>query len=40
MSNYKKDDWCLIWEALYYSFLNKHYKMLKKIMHFQDKLNI
>jgi len=30
MSNYKKDDWCLIWEALYYSFLNKHYKMLKK----------
>ena len=30
MSNYKKDDWCLIWEALYYTFINKHRKMLAK----------
>ena len=30
MSNYKKDDWCIIWKALYYSFLNKHHKLLIK----------
>ena len=30
MSNYKKDDWCLTWQALYYSFINKHKKLLSK----------
>jgi len=30
MSNYKKAEWCSIWEALYYTFINKHKKMLKK----------
>ncbi len=37
MSTYKyskklsneKDYWCNIWNALYYSFINKHYKLLK-----------
>lgn len=38
MSTYKyskvlsnnNDYWCNIWDALYYSFINKHYKLLKK----------
>ena len=28
MSNFKKGDWCLIWDAVYYSFINKHKKLL------------
>jgi deoxyribodipyrimidine photolyase-related protein len=30
MSNYKKDDWCIIFDSLYYNFINKHQKILKK----------
>jgi deoxyribodipyrimidine photolyase-related protein len=30
MSNYKKDDWCDKWVALYYNFINKHKKILSK----------
>ncbi len=30
MSNYKRDEWCKIWEGLYYTFLNKHRKILSK----------
>jgi deoxyribodipyrimidine photolyase-related protein len=30
MSNYKKDNWSTIWDALYYNFINKHQKLLKK----------
>jgi deoxyribodipyrimidine photolyase-related protein len=30
MSDYKKDDWCSILEALYYNFINKHKNYLKK----------
>jgi deoxyribodipyrimidine photolyase-related protein len=29
MSNYKKGDWCKIWDALYYNFINKHENILK-----------
>jgi deoxyribodipyrimidine photolyase-like uncharacterized protein len=31
MSTYKKKDseWYKEWDALYYSFINKHYKLLK-----------
>ncbi len=29
MSNYKKGEWCDIWDALYYSFINKHANILK-----------
>lgn len=28
MSNFKKGDLCLIWDATYYAFINKHIKML------------
>ena len=24
MSNYKKDDWCNIWDSLYWRFIKKH----------------
>ena len=31
MSNYKKDNnWDVIWDALYYNFINKHETILKK----------
>jgi deoxyribodipyrimidine photolyase-related protein len=30
MSNYKKDDWCVILDSLYYNFINKHQAILKK----------
>jgi deoxyribodipyrimidine photolyase-related protein len=31
MSNYKKDNnWEIIWDALYYNFINKHETILKK----------
>ena len=29
MSNYKKDDWCIILDSLYYNFINQHQKILK-----------
>lgn len=31
MSNYKKKDWFDIWDSLYWSFINKHKNILKKI---------
>lgn len=30
MSDYKKGEWCKIWDALYYNFINTHQKMLEK----------
>jgi deoxyribodipyrimidine photolyase-related protein len=31
MSNYKKsEEWGKIWDAIYYSFIDKHYNLLKK----------
>jgi deoxyribodipyrimidine photolyase-related protein len=30
MSNYKKNDWCNIWNALYYNFLVKNKKIIEK----------
>jgi deoxyribodipyrimidine photolyase-related protein len=30
MSDYKKDEWCKIWDALYYNFINTHEKFLEK----------
>ena len=30
MSNFKKDEWCNIWDACYYSFINKHKNILSK----------
>ncbi len=30
MSNYKKDEWCIILDSLYYNFINKHQKYLEK----------
>ena len=29
MSNMVKGEWCEIWDAIYYSFINKHYDLLK-----------
>jgi deoxyribodipyrimidine photolyase-related protein len=29
MSNYKKDKWSIIWDALYYNFINNHQKLFK-----------
>jgi len=29
MSDIKKGEWCEIWDAIYYSFIAKHYKLLK-----------
>ena len=29
MSTFKNDTWSEIWNALYYSFIDKHYKLLK-----------
>jgi deoxyribodipyrimidine photolyase-related protein len=46
MSSFKSkdDNWSEIWDAVYYSFINKHYKMLKKnyatarqVKHWTDK---
>ena len=28
MSNYKKADWCLKWDALFWTFMNKHREKL------------
>ena len=30
MSNFKRGEWCKIWDAIYYSFINKHKKLLSK----------
>jgi deoxyribodipyrimidine photolyase-related protein len=30
MSDYKKDEWCKIWDALYYNFINVHEEYLAK----------
>jgi deoxyribodipyrimidine photolyase-related protein len=30
MSNFKKGGWCNIWDACYYSFINKHKDILSK----------
>jgi deoxyribodipyrimidine photolyase-related protein len=30
MSDYKKDEWCKIWDALYYNFINIHEEYLAK----------
>jgi len=30
MSDYKKKEWCKIWDALYYNFINTHQKILEK----------
>jgi deoxyribodipyrimidine photolyase-related protein len=30
MSDYKKAEWCKIWDALYYNFINTHQKILEK----------
>ncbi|MFY7861844.1 MAG: cryptochrome/photolyase family protein, partial [Chitinophagales bacterium] len=24
MSNFKKGDWCIVWDALFWNFMNKH----------------
>jgi deoxyribodipyrimidine photolyase-related protein len=31
MSNYKKGEWCKIWDSLYYHFIYNHRDLLKKI---------
>jgi deoxyribodipyrimidine photolyase-related protein len=28
MSNFKKDNWTIIWDAVYYNFIDKHKKLL------------
>ena len=30
MSNYKKEEWCEKWEALYYLFIDRHQKLFSK----------
>ena len=30
MSDYKKADWCLIWDALFWNFINNHKEFFKK----------
>jgi deoxyribodipyrimidine photolyase-related protein len=30
MSSFKKNEWCDVWNSLYYNFISKHYKLLKK----------
>ena len=30
MSDYKKNDWCLIWDALFWNFINNHKEFFKK----------
>ena len=30
MSDYKKDNWCNTWDALYWEFINKHRKFFQK----------
>ena len=44
MSSFKKNDWSETWNALYYNFISKHYKLLKgnyatsrQVKHWDDK---
>ena len=30
MSDYKKGDWCQIWDALFWNFINNHKEFFKK----------
>jgi deoxyribodipyrimidine photolyase-related protein len=30
MSDYKKGDWCSIWDALFWNFINNHKEFFKK----------
>lgn len=30
MSNFKKGEWCKIWDAIYYKFIEKHKNVLSK----------
>jgi len=30
MSDYKKEEWCILWDALYYNFINIHQEYLSK----------
>ena len=30
MSDYKKEEWCVIWDALYYNFIHTHQNILRK----------
>ncbi len=47
MSNFKKAEWCNIWDAVYYSFINKHEKLLAsnyatamQVKHWKNKTKI
>lgn len=44
MSNFKKGEWCNIWDSVYYSFINKHKNILSKnyatamqVKHYENK---
>lgn len=40
MSNYTKDDWCIIWDKLYYDFIKKNKKQLYKYRYFYTLRNL
>ena len=47
MSNFKKEEWCEIWDAVYYTFINKHLKLLSsnyatamQVKHWKNKSKI
>ena len=44
MNNYKDESWWKIWDAKYYSFINKHYNILehnyatsRQVIHWKNK---
>ena len=46
MSNFKKKEWCNIWESLYYNFINDNITLLKNnystaimVKHWENKSN-
>ncbi len=39
MSNYKKGDWCNVWDNLYHKFINKNKKKLYKFRYYFPSLN-
>ena len=45
MSDYKKDEWCIIWDALFWRFMNTHREFLRKnprlnmLIHTYDKMD-
>jgi deoxyribodipyrimidine photolyase-related protein len=46
MSDYKKEKWCILWDALYYNFINVHQEYLSKnygtsrqVLHWKKKLD-